>query len=69
VVLVPAKRLLVETDSPFLSPPGSPRSRNQPANVAITARWVAAQRGVGEGALGDALVLAYDATFPRARPR
>ncbi|HEY5436604.1 MAG TPA: TatD family hydrolase [Candidatus Limnocylindrales bacterium] len=69
VALVPGARLLVETDSPFLSPPGAPRSRNQPEYVAITARWAAALRGVGEDALGDALVTAYDATFPRARPR
>ena len=69
VTLVPEEQLLVETDSPFLSPPGAPRSRNQPEYVAITARWAAALRGVGEDALGDALVTAYDATFPRARPR
>lgn len=68
-VLVPVERLLVETDSPFLSPPGAPRSRNQPEFVAITARWVAERRGVGEATLGDGLVAAYDATFPRARPR
>jgi TatD DNase family protein len=69
VALVPADRLLVETDSPFLSPPGAPRSRNEPGYVAITARWAAGLRGVGEDELGDALVAAYDATFPRARPR
>ena len=69
VALVPAERLLVETDSPFLSPPGTPRSRNQPEHVAITARWAAGLRRVGEDELGDALVAAYDATFPRTRPR
>ncbi len=69
VTLVPAERLLVETDSPFLSPPGAPRSRNEPRYVAITARWAARLRGVGEDELGDALVRAYDATFPRVRPR
>jgi len=69
VALVPAERLLVETDSPFLSPPGAPRSRNEPAYVAITARWAAGLRGVGEDECGDALVSAYDATFPRTRPR
>ena len=63
VALVPPERLLVETDSPFLSPPGAPRSRNEPAFVAITARWAAERRGVGEAALGDALVAAYDAAF------
>lgn len=72
VALVPSERLLVETDSPFLSPPGAPRSRNQPEFVAITARWAADCRGVGEDGLeafGDALVGAYDATFSGARVR
>lgn len=63
VALVPPARLLVETDAPFLSPPGAPRSRNEPGYVAITARWAAERRGVEEAVLGDALVAAYDATF------
>ncbi len=70
--LVPADRLLVETDAPFLTPKGAPRSRNEPAFVDLTARWVAERRGVGEEGLetfGDGLVAAYDATFARARPR
>lgn len=67
--LVPAERLLVETDAPYLAPPGAPRSRNEPAHVAITASWIAQRRGVGEATLGDELVAAYDATFPRSRPR
>lgn len=64
--LVPGERLLVETDSPFLTPPGGPRRRNEPAAVAITARWVAERRGLDaanpgelEG-MGDGLVAAYD---------
>ena len=69
VRLVPPGRLLVETDSPFLSPPGGPRGRNEPAAVSITARWAAERRGVGEDELGDALVAAYDATFPRPAAR
>ncbi|MEW6225630.1 MAG: TatD family hydrolase [Chloroflexota bacterium] len=64
--LVPAERLLVETDAPFLSPPGAPRARNEPASVAITARWLAERRGVGADALGAALVATYDATFAPA---
>ncbi|MES2208706.1 MAG: TatD family hydrolase [Chloroflexota bacterium] len=73
-MLPPSARLLVETDSPFLTPPGGPRGRNVPAAVAITATWVARQRGVDDrpearAAFGDALVDAYDATFPRARRR
>jgi TatD DNase family protein len=67
--LVPAGRLLVETDAPYLSPPGGNRGRNAPEFVAITARWAAERRGVGEDELGDALVAAYDAAFPRVAPR
>jgi TatD DNase family protein len=61
--LVPAERLLVETDSPFLSPPGAPRRRNEPSWVKVTARWVAEQRGEDLRTLGDGLVTAFDATF------
>jgi TatD DNase family protein len=67
--LVPHGRVLVETDSPFLTPPGGPRGRNEPAAVAITARWLADRRGEEEATLGDGLVGAYDASFPRSRPR
>ncbi|HEY6569663.1 MAG TPA: TatD family hydrolase [Candidatus Limnocylindrales bacterium] len=70
--IVPAEQLLVETDAPFLTPRGAARSRNEPAFVALTARWVAERRGVGEeglGELGDGLVAAYDAVFPRRRQR
>jgi TatD DNase family protein len=63
VPLVPADRLLVETDSPFLSPPGAPRSRNEPQYVAITARWAAGLRGTAEEQFGDDLVRAYDIAF------
>lgn len=61
--LVPAERLLVETDSPYLSPPGAPKRRNEPRWVEVTARWVAEQRGEEPDAVGEALVSAYDATF------
>jgi TatD DNase family protein len=43
---VPADRLLVETDAPFLSPQPVRGKRNQPANVVETAKAVAAVRGV-----------------------
>ena len=61
--VVPADRLLVETDSPYLSPPGAPRRRNEPAWVAVTARWLAEQRGVAASDLGDQLAANYDRTF------
>ena len=63
--IVPARRLLVETDSPFLAPPGAPRSRNEPEYVRITAVWVAERRGTTGDALGKTLIEAYERTFPR----
>jgi TatD DNase family protein len=60
VPLVPADRLLVETDAPFLSPPGGPRGRNEPEWVRITAAWVGERRDVGADELGPGLVEAYD---------
>ena len=64
--LTPADRLLIETDSPFLAPPGAPRSRNEPEYVRLTAVWLAERRGVSLEALGPSLVEAYERTFPRA---
>lgn len=61
--IVPADRLLIETDSPFLSPPGAPRGRNEPEWVRLTAAWVAARRGSSLETLGPDLVAAYDRTF------
>ena len=68
VPLVPAGRLLVETDSPFLAPPGAPKARNEPEWVRITAAWVAERRETSTNDLGDELIRAYDATF-RGHPR
>jgi TatD DNase family protein len=62
--MVPLDRLLVETDSPYLSPPGAPRRRNEPEWVRLTADWVAARRGIPVDELGDALVAAFDRTLP-----
>jgi TatD DNase family protein len=63
--LVPAGRVLVETDSPYLSPPGAPRQRNEPQYVALTARWLADQRGEIAEALGRQLIRNYDQAFSR----
>jgi TatD DNase family protein len=66
--LVPSDRLLSETDSPFLAPPGAPRSRNEPEWVRVTTAWLAEQRGDDPNELGKRLVGAYDAAFaPRSR--
>jgi len=63
VPLVAPDRLLVETDSPFLSPPGAPKARNEPEWVRITADWVAARRGEDADLLGTNVVRAYERTF------
>lgn len=64
--MVPADRLLLETDSPYLSPPGASRRRNEPQWVPITARWVADQRAEEPAALGAQLVANYDRIFARS---
>jgi TatD DNase family protein len=63
---VPVDRFLVETDSPFLSPPGAPRGRNEPEYVRITATWIAEARATTTDALGAGLVAAYDWAFQRS---
>ena len=64
--LTPDDRILVETDSPFLAPPGAPRGRNEPEWVRITAAWLTTCRGSDPEGLGEALVGSYDRTFKRA---
>ena len=74
--LVPAGKLLVETDSPYLAPPGVPRHsgpgfsgrRNSPEWVRITVEWLAQRRGTTPDSIGEGLVTAYDATFRRHSP-
>jgi TatD DNase family protein len=63
--LAPANRLLIETDSPFLSPPGAPRKRNEPEWVAVTGRWLAEVRGEDPDSLGYQLVANYDRILAR----
>ncbi len=61
--IVPADRLLTETDAPYLPPPGAPRRRNEPAWVRVTGAWVAERRAEDLDAVGSGLVAAYDAVF------
>ena len=67
VAIVPADRLLIETDAPFLAPPGAPRSRNEPEWVRVTGAWAADRRDTTPEAMGADLVAAYDRTFPSPR--
>ncbi len=63
VRLVPADRLLVETDAPYLSPPGAPRRRNEPAWTRVVGAWVAERRGEHPDEVGARLVEAFDRVF------
>ena len=63
----PRERVLAETDSPFLAPPGAPRSRNTPEWVRITAAWLAERQRTTGDELGGTLVQNYERTFPRRR--
>ena len=53
VALVPADRLLVESDSPYLAPVPHRGRRNEPAWVSLTVARVAAVRGVDPATLGS----------------
>jgi TatD DNase family protein len=58
---VPADRLLIETDSPYLAPAPMRGKRNEPAFVARVLEVVAGRRGVGEQPLRRQLVQNFDA--------
>jgi TatD DNase family protein len=58
---VPAERLLIETDSPYLAPMPYRGKRNEPAFVARVLETVAGLRRTGVGPLGEQLVSNFDA--------
>ena len=62
-IRVPADRLLVETDAPFLSPQAVRGKPNQPANVVHTAQALAAERRVAYSELEAAVQRAAAAVF------
>lgn len=61
--IVPADRLLVETDSPFLAPVPYRGSRNEPARVARVAEVVAELRGTTVDAIAEATSLNFERLF------
>jgi TatD DNase family protein len=60
---VPAERLLVETDAPYLTPQEVRKERNQPAYVELTARFVAQARGISYSELDEQVTANAAALF------
>lgn len=60
---VPAERLLVETDSPYLAPVPFRGKRNEPAHVAMVVERVAAARGVAPQVVALETDRNFDALF------
>lgn len=50
--MVPADRMFIETDSPYLAPIPMRGKRNEPAYVTQTAKFIADLRGVSPGEIG-----------------
>lgn len=63
---LPANRLLVETDSPFLAPVPHRGRPCEPAFTADTARFVAALRGIAPEALAETTTRNFFALFAKA---
>ncbi len=65
---VPADRLLVETDAPYLAPVPHRGRRNEPAHVRHTAARLAELKGLDEAALARATTDNFFRLFAKARP-
>jgi TatD DNase family protein len=63
---IPADRLLVETDSPYLAPVPFRGKRNEPAFVAKTAAVLAGVRGMQPAALADLTTANFRRLFRKA---
>jgi TatD DNase family protein len=65
---VPADRILVETDAPFLAPAPKRGKRNEPSFVVHTAALLADLRGVEVAALAQQTTANFFRLFDKARP-
>ena len=65
---IPADRLLVETDAPYLAPVPYRGKRNEPSYVAKTAAVLAEVRGLAPAALADLTTANFRRLFRRAEP-
>ena len=61
--VVPADRLLAETDAPYLAPVPYRGKRNTPANVMLTLECLATERGVDPGVLAGQIDRNADRVF------
>ncbi len=64
---LPAERLLVETDAPYLAPVPFRGKRNEPGHVVHTARVLAEVRGLTPDALADLTTTNFRRLFRKAR--
>ncbi len=64
---LPADRLLVETDAPYLAPVPFRGKRNEPAYVAHTAKVLAEARGVSVADVADLTTANFRRLFQKAR--
>jgi TatD DNase family protein len=60
----PADRILVETDAPFLAPAPLRGQRNEPAHVALTAKFIAEVRGVSAEEVAEQTTANFERLFP-----
>jgi TatD DNase family protein len=60
---LPADRVLIETDSPYLAPVPYRGKRNEPSYVVHTLELIAGLRGVAPATLGEQLVRNFDELF------
>jgi TatD DNase family protein len=63
---LPADRVLVETDAPYLAPIPRRGKRNEPAYVAHTAKVLAETRGVSEAEIADITTANFFRLFSKA---
>ena len=64
---LPADRLLVETDAPYLAPVPFRGKRNEPSYVAHTAKVLAEVRGVSEAAVAELTTENFQRLFSKAK--
>ena len=66
---IPADRLLIETDSPYLAPVPHRGKTNTPANVPYVARQLAALKGLSEAEVAAATSANFERLFAKTLRR